>query len=186
MQPPPRGDCPSIGKPRLDAHRNPPYPSRPFQSTDFFPMFTDMLGWKLPATVQFDGVSQRSALEQNQHVRSEIFCHFPHGSSAQDYEGMPAPSSAAPASSVRLGDWKLIRFFCDRADQTDRHELFNLAADPGEAHDVAAAHPDRVKQLAARLDTLLRETSAVIPSPNPAYLAGATKRSKQVSAPKKP
>jgi arylsulfatase A-like enzyme len=156
------------------------------QSTDFFPTLADMLGWTLPASVRFDGVSQRPAFEKNQHVREEIFCHFPHGNAAKDYEGMTAPTSASPASSVRSGDWKLIRFFCDNADQTDRHELFNLAEDPGESRDVAAAHPDRVKQLAAQLDTLLHGTSAVIPSPNPAYSAGAAKRSKPAAASKQP
>lgn len=156
------------------------------QSTDFFPTFTDMLGWTLPATVRFDGVSQRPVLERNRNVRQEIFCHFPHGNSAQDYEGMAAPTSAAPASSVRVGDWKLIRFYCDNTDQTDRHELFNLADDPGETRDVAAAQPDRIKQLAARLDVILRETSAVIPSSNPAYDPRATKRPPPPVAPKKP
>ena len=155
------------------------------QSTDFFPTLADLLGWTLPATVRFDGVSQRLAFEKNQAVRREIFCHFPHGNSAKDYEGMAAPTSAAPASSVRVGDWKLIRFYCDNADQTDRHELFNLADDPGETRDVAAAHPDRVKQLAARLNVILRETSAVIPSPNPAYSADAAKRVKPAAGPKK-
>ncbi len=155
------------------------------QSTDFFPTFTDLLGWTPPATVRFDGVSQRLAFERNQAVREEIFCHFPHGNSAKDYEGMTAPTSAAPASSVRVGDWKLIRFYCDNADQTDRHELFNLADDPGETRDVAAAHPDRVKQLAARLDVILRETSAVIPLPNPTYSVDAAKRVKPATVPKK-
>jgi hypothetical protein len=70
---------------------------------------------------------------------------------------------------VRQGDWKLIRFYCDNPDQSDRHELYNLADDPGERRDLASAQPDRVKQLAARLDQFLKDTSAVVPKPNPAY-----------------
>ena len=155
------------------------------QSTDFFPTFADMLGWTLPAAVRFDGVSQRLAFERNQSVRQEIFCHFPHGNAAKDYEGMKAPTSAAPASSVRAGDWKLIRYFCDQPNQTNRHELFNLVDDPGETRDIAAAQPDRVKQLAARLDTFLRETGAVIPAPNPAYSADAPARKAKASGAKK-
>jgi len=143
------------------------------QSTDFFPTFADLLGWKLPAEVRFDGVSLRPVLESNVSVRDEIFCHFPHGQSRGEYERMPAPTPATPASSVRQGDWKLIRFYCDNADQTDRHELYNLADDPGERHDQASAQGDRVKHLAARLDSLLRDTSAVIPQPNPAYKPNA-------------
>lgn len=139
------------------------------QSTDFFPTFADMLGWKLPAEVRFDGVSLRPVLERNESVREEVFCHFPHAQARGEYERMPAPTPATPASSVRAGDWKLIRFYCDNADQTDRHELYNLAADPGERHDLAAAQPDRVRQLAARLDKFLQDTSAVVPRANPAY-----------------
>ena len=91
------------------------------QSTDFFPTFADMFGWKLPENLHFDGVSLRSALMKNKPARNEIFCHFPHGH---------------PASSLRQNDWKLIRFYCDNDDQTDRYELYNLADDVGEDHDV--------------------------------------------------
>lgn len=143
------------------------------QSTDLFPTFADMLGWKLPAKVQFDGVSLRPVLEKNQIVRDEIFCHFPHNH---------------PASSIRQGDWKLIRFFCDNADQADRYELYNLADDRGEEHDVSAAQPDRVKTLAARLDQYLQKTNALIPQPNPKYNPASkqTKAAPVGSAKRKP
>lgn len=144
-----------------------------FQSTDFFPTFADMFGWKLPGDVKFDGVSQRSLLEKNQAARKEIFCHFPHGEARGEFEMMPAPTPATPASSVRIGDWKLIRFYCDNPDKSDRHELYNLAEDPGERHDVAAAQPDRLKQLAARIDWFLKNSTAVIPEPNPRYSPNA-------------
>jgi arylsulfatase A-like enzyme len=144
-------------------------PGALLQSTDFFPTFADMFGWKLPSGLNFDGVSQRSVLETNSSVRTEIFCHFPHGQARGDYEMMPAPTPVSPASSIRSGDWKLIRFYCDNADQTDRFELYHLANDAGERSDLAASQPDRVKELDARLDIYLKETSAVIPTPNPAY-----------------
>ncbi|QBG45928.1 sulfatase [Verrucomicrobia bacterium S94] len=44
-------------------------------------------------------------------------------------------------AAIRDGDWKLLRF-PDRPPQ-----LYNLAEDPGEQHDLAAEHPDLVKQL---------------------------------------
>ena len=102
------------------------------QSTDFLPTFADLLGWKLPGDVRLDGISMRPILERNENIRDEVFCHFPHSQARGEYELMPAPTPATPASSVRQGDWKLIRLYCDNADQTDRHELYNLAADPGE------------------------------------------------------
>jgi arylsulfatase A-like enzyme len=124
------------------------------QSTDFFPTFADMFGWKLPAGLSFDGVSLRPVLEKNKPVRNEIFCHFPHGH---------------PSTSVRQGDWKLIRWYCDNTDQTDRFELYNLAEDLGETIDLASAQPLIVKRLAARINVFLKETSALIPIPNPAF-----------------
>jgi arylsulfatase A-like enzyme len=149
-----------------------------FQSTDFFPTFADMFGWKLPVDLRFDGVSQRKSLEENQPSRNEIFCHFPHGLKAKAYEGMPALTPENPASSIRIGDWKLIRFNCDNADLSDRHELYNLTADPGERKDLSSDQPERVKQLSTRLDELLKTTGAVIPTANPDY--------KSSSPPKKP
>lgn len=122
------------------------------QSTDFFPTFADMLGWQLPAGLRFDGVSLKPVLEWGESVRNEIFCHFPNGH---------------PATSLRQGDWKLIRWWCDQDDQTDRYELYNLLADQGEDNDLASEKPDLVRKLATRMDTYLKDTEAVIPKPNP-------------------
>jgi arylsulfatase A-like enzyme len=138
-------------------------------STDFFPTFADLLGWKLPSSVQFDGLSQRPALENTGSTKKEIFCHFPHTNNGHDYEGMSAPTPKAPASSLRQGDWKLIRFYCDNEDQSDRFELYNLAKDPGEITDLASAEPERMKSMQADLDNYLANTQAVIPQRNPAY-----------------
>ena len=134
------------------------------RSTDFFPTLSEMLNLELPAGVWFDGMSMRSVLEENQSHGDEIFCHFPTGGN--------------PASSVRQGDWKLIRWYCDNADQSDREALYNLNEDIGESEDVADLHPDRVKRLAARLDAILADTKAVIPQPNPNYDASTTGRKK--------
>lgn len=153
------------------------------QSIDFFPTLADGLGWKLPAQVRFDGVSQRRSWEQKQSVRGEIFCHFPHGQARGEYEGMPAPTPASPASSVQIGDWKLIRFYGDNADRTDRHELYDLKNDPGERQDLAPLQSARVSELAKRLDALLTETSAVIPKANPAYDPSASRAGKKSNAP---
>ena len=43
---------------------------------------------------------------------------------------------------ARRGDWKLIRFFYDGPEQTDRFELYNLKNDISETKNVAAEHPD--------------------------------------------
>jgi len=49
--------------------------------------------------------------------------------------------------TVRAGSWKL-----QRAERPEKVWLFDLAADPTEQRDVAAAHPDKVAELVALLD----------------------------------
>ena len=73
------------------------------------------------------------------------------------------------ATYVRRGDWKLIRFYCDNHDQSDRHELYNLREDLGETKDLSAAMPDKVKELATLIDGFLKDSGAVVPKPNLAY-----------------
>lgn len=48
--------------------------------------------------------------------------------------------------AVREGDWKLV------AKEGEPWELYNLAADRSELHDLAAAEPDRARDLAAKWD----------------------------------
>jgi arylsulfatase A len=57
---------------------------------------------------------------------------------------------------VRVGDWKLVRqhlISSPKPAAAPTTQLFNLADDPGEHNDVAAAHPD----LVAKLRRLMRE-----------------------------
>lgn len=54
----------------------------------------------------------------------------------------------------RTGDWKLVKNSPRRAGVTRRDrrtELFHLAADPGERHDLAAQMPDKVRELEAEM-----------------------------------
>jgi arylsulfatase A-like enzyme len=78
---------------------------------------------------------------------------------------------------VRKGDWKLIRFWADNDDQTDRHELYNLREDQQEKKDRAAGEPGKVKELGKLLDGFLADTKAVIPKANPAYKKSAAHES---------
>jgi arylsulfatase A-like enzyme len=50
------------------------------------------------------------------------------------------------SGAVRQGDWKLIEFF-----DTSEVELYSLATDPSEEHNVAANHQDTVAMLKASL-----------------------------------
>ena len=76
---------------------------------------------------------------------------------------------ALPATWVRRGDWKLIRFFCDSPDQSDRFELYNLKDDIGETKNLAADKPELVKELDSLIDGFHKNTGALIPAKNPAF-----------------
>ena len=120
-----------------------------------------MVGVDRPRDLLVDGTSYLPVLTQTgEFKRDTLFCHFPHYTPA---------SSNLPATWVRQGDWKLIRFYADGPKQTDRFELYNLATDLGENHNLAENEPARVEALNALIDTHLKDTKSVVPKPNPAY-----------------
>jgi arylsulfatase A-like enzyme len=127
------------------------------QSTDFFPTFVDMFGWDVPNGIQFDGVSMRPTLEENRKVRDEIFCHY--------------PRSKTPSTSLRSGDWKLIRWYCDSPEQKDRYELYNIKNDVGESKNLISSEPVLLTEMIKRMDELIMETEGLVPIPNPAYVS---------------
>jgi arylsulfatase A-like enzyme len=119
-----------------------------------------MTGVTPKQAVKFDGVSEVPALLGKGAPRDTAFCYFPYY----------IPSTGTfPAVWVRRGDWKLIRFFCDSPEQTDRFELYNLKEDLGETKNLAVEHPDKVKELDALISEHLKEINAVIPVKNPAF-----------------
>lgn len=70
--------------------------------------------------------------------------------------GAPSPRTEivynveALRAGLRQGDWKLVW----RAPLPSRPELYDIATDPGEKQDVAAAHPDKVAALQGRINEL--------------------------------
>jgi arylsulfatase A-like enzyme len=130
------------------------------QSTDFAPTFVELLRLPVPSGPSFDGKSFASALRGQAFDRGPTFCHFPHNT----------PTSGGLASTyVRVGDWKLIRFYCLNDDGSDRLELYNLRDDLSEAHNLAAQHPQKVTELNALIAGFLKNTEAVVPVINPRY-----------------
>jgi arylsulfatase A-like enzyme len=130
-----------------------------FSSVDFYPTILGMLGLP-PGSGQFwDGVNQVPALLGQAAPRQTTFTFFPHYD--REYDG--------PGAAVRQGDWKLIRRFFDRDDQSDCDELYNLRDDPGERRNLAGQQPDQVRALGVLLRQYLQETGAVLPVKNPYY-----------------
>lgn len=130
-------------------------------SVDLFPTILQIAGAGLPAGQPCDGISFLPLLEGTARTtREQYFCYYP----------INGPLTGSKAtSSVREGKWKLIRYFSGNDDLSDRYELYDLDADLGESHDVAAAHPADVRRLSAALDQYLKSVGALIPPKNPAF-----------------
>ena len=68
-------------------------------------------------------------------------------------DSVPERPICFPSNAVRLGKWKLFG-----------NKLFDLETDPAEKNDVAAAHPDKCKELSALLETWLKEVRWKMPA----------------------
>lgn len=134
---------------------------------DHFPTILDLLGLATPEDAVIDGISFAPVLAgEVETAREVVFCHYP------QYMGggrNPPMNLARPCTSVRVGDWKLIRFYADGPDQTDRFELYDLSRDIGETHNLADQYPDIVGKFNAMIDLHLETTDALVPKANPAY-----------------
>ncbi len=70
--------------------------------------------------------------------------------------------TTSPVGAIRQGSWKLLECF------EDNHiELYNLADDLAEQHDLAADMPDRAAQLRQQLHEWRSAMNAQMPKPNP-------------------
>jgi arylsulfatase A-like enzyme len=123
----------------------------PVISMDFYPTILDLAGLPLRPQQHQDGRSLSPLLHGRPLDRGPLFWHYPHYGN----------QGGAPAAAVREGDWKLIEWYED-----GRRELFNIREDIGEKHDRAADMPEKVRELAAKLDAWRRAVGAVMPTPN--------------------
>ena len=132
----------------------------PVHLVDLMPTFARAAGAELP-DVELDGIDLRPALEGDVLERERpLFWFFPSSF---------IPNGKRPAAAIRESDHKLIRFFGDNEDFSDKYELYNVALDPAESMDLANKHPELVASLTEILDSELERIGARIPFPNPAY-----------------
>jgi hypothetical protein len=135
-------------------------------SIDYYPTILDMLGIRPQADQVFDGISIVPALSGRKLRRRAVFGHFPHYTIA-----VPC----RPASWVREGDWKLIRFYETDEGFPDRLVLYNLKDDIGELKNLAGEQPKRIRDMERMLDEHLAETGALVPRKNPNYRPDAAR-----------
>lgn len=105
---------------------------------DWLPTLLELIGERQQAPAGIDGISfAPTLLGQKQEARPFLYRESP------GYGGQQC---------VRRGDWKLVRRNLaagPKAKEVPTTELFDLATDPRETTDVAARHPELVKQLMA-------------------------------------
>lgn len=131
-----------------------------FQSTDFHPTLLRMAGVPLPDAF-IDGIDQTPVLRGGPPRRDTVFCHWPHGGGNEFNPGW------APSTSIRRGNFKLIRFYADGPEYQDRYELYNLQTDPGETKNLFEQSPAKARELKQLMDRHLADRGAVIPRLNP-------------------
>jgi arylsulfatase A-like enzyme len=104
---------------------------------DVFPTLADLVG--APAPKNVDGISFLPALVEGKSVEHPpLYWEFHEGGFFQ---------------AARMGNWKAVKNGKDGAI-----ELYDLAADVAEEHDVAAAHPEVVTKFAEFLKSARTES----------------------------
>lgn len=128
----------------------------PLTSTDYYPTILEACGLPLRPAQHRDGASFVAALRDPSAVAPSrsMFWHYPHWGN----------QGGTPGGAVREGDWKLIEWYWGK-----QPELFNLARDVGEQHNLATDYPEKFLALEAKLDAFRTDTQALMPAANPQF-----------------
>lgn len=150
---------------------------------DFYPTLLSLTGADQPEGTQFDGLDLSKSLlsdptdpslirEADGSVRDTMLWHF--------------PNSAELASSIRIGDYKLIQNYNHGESELPEFELYRLydstsgrevRVDIEEGHNLVESMPEKAEQLKARMTEMLTEMEASYPYWNPrAYRAPETRK----------
>lgn len=109
----------------------------PVHACDLYPTLLEAAGLPARPDQHLDGDSLVDVLAGDDGPgERELVWHYPHYGNQGGF----------PGAALRLGDLKLLERFED-----GRVQLYDLASDPGERHDLAAERPHDVARLRARL-----------------------------------
>jgi len=132
----------------------------PVTTTDLLSTLLDLPEVDQPDQSASEGTSLKPQLYQkevNQGKPRSLVFHYPHY-----YRG------TTPVSALRKGDLKLLQYY---TPEGLRFELYDLAKDPTESHDLSAQRGKIVQDMSSELTSSLWEMSANFPSRNPDYPA---------------
>lgn len=144
----------------------------PITHMDIFPTLLDVLDLPRPEGKVLDGVSLKDHLLKGTPLPERpLFWHFPIYLEAyrpgQD-ESRDDLFRTRPGTVMRYGDWKLHEYFEDGA-----FELYNLADDVGEAHDLSVEQTTKLEELKSIMQEWRETTGAAMPTElNPEFEAG--------------
>jgi len=125
----------------------------PVISPDLYPTLLEMAGAPVPPGQAVDAVSIVPLLTKKGGLPERpLFWHYPHYSN----------QGGRPGGAMRSAAYKLVEFFED-----SRVELYDLAADPAEQRDLAAAQPERAEKMRKELAEWRKAVGAQMPTPNP-------------------
>ena len=133
----------------------------PVLLTDLFPTLLNVAGIDIKTAVSpVDGVNITPLLHGETMPVRTLCWHLPNYTN----------QGGRPSSAIREGDWKLVEQFEEASK-----ELYNLAADPGEEHDLATAEPAPA-ELLGKLQAWRTAVGARMPVPNPNFDADLHRR----------
>ncbi|WP_394171841.1 sulfatase [Thalassotalea litorea] len=140
----------------------------PVINADFYPTLLSVANAQRPNQV-LDGIDLSSVLLDQQFIESrDLFWHFPvylQARNAATDQSQDPLFRTRPGSAMRSGSWKLIHYFED-----DEYELYDLAKDMAETHNLAAKLPEKLNELKAKLQAWRLKTGADMPTQlNPEY-----------------
>ena len=143
---------------------------------DFYPTILSWAGGECPPGKRFDGADLSTLLRENPQ----------HAPLVRDADGQPRdtlvwhfPNSVALESSIRVGDYKLVRNYNHAHEPAGTPlELYRLyttvddrqsRGDIEEQENLAESDPQRARAMNARLTEILEEMQASYPYNNPAF-----------------
>ncbi|WP_299552301.1 sulfatase [Seonamhaeicola sp.] len=135
---------------------------------DIYPTLQQIVGAPDKASI-LDGIDITPQLKHSDNTLTrDLYFHFPIYLQAYN----PGKDDARdplfrtrPGSVIISGNWKLHEYFEDHA-----YELYNLKEDISEQHNLAASHPEKVKELSHKLNAWRLSMNAPVPNEkNPEY-----------------
>ena len=128
----------------------------PVCSVDFYPTLAQAAGARPTPAQVADGVSLVPLFKDPEaHLdRDTFYWHYP--------LEKPHFLGGRSAGAIRERDWKLIEFF-----DTGEVELYDLAKDPSERHNLAGERPEKKRELLEALHAWQRRVGATFPEGQP-------------------